>query len=347
MAASRGQAQLRGVGDLPNDGGGAAPAVDAPIGAPDSAVWARAKALGMSATELAAYQDEPAQMPSGEVGKNGYLRMGFARRGEKTVMVDVERRAPLLVQRALYWDRGIPDMACVYIITTSGGVLQGDRYAVEMEVGPGASAHVTTQSATKIQSMDSNYAVQAQTLRLGEGAFLEYLPEPTIAFRRSRFLSDTRIAMHPTATLFFSEIIVPGRRYHHPDEHFGFDVYSSATTGFDDGGRETFSEKFVLEPRRRSLRSLGVLGPFEIYGSVLLLTPRGFAETIRKRLPADVHQERPVAWGASRLPNDAGLIFKILGGEVAPVKTKVREIQAVVREVVKNASLQPEFLWRS
>jgi urease accessory protein len=316
------------------------------MAAPHSVTWDRARSLGASAPELSPYQDEPAQMRSGEVGKSGFLRIGFARRGERTAMVDVERRAPLLVQRALYWDRGLPDMACVYIITTSGGVLQGDRYAVEMSLEAGASAHVTTQSATKIQSMDANYAVQAQTLRLAEGAFLEYLPEPTIPFRRSRFLNDTRFEMHPTATLLYAEILVPGRRHHHPEEQFGFDVFSSTTTGHDSAGRETFAEKFVLEPRRRSLRAIGALGSFDIYGSVLLLTPKGFADAIRARVAADLSPEWPVACGASRLPNDAGLVFRILGGEVAPVKAKLREIQAVVRAVVKNATLPPEFLWR-
>ena len=36
-----------------------------------------------AAPELAAYQDEPKQMPSGVVGKNAYLRLGFQRRGDR------------------------------------------------------------------------------------------------------------------------------------------------------------------------------------------------------------------------------------------------------------------------
>jgi urease accessory protein len=99
------------------------------------------------------------------------------------------------------------------VITTSGCVLQGDRLALEVAVGPGARAHVTTQSATKVHSMDANYAVQTQSIALADGAYLELLPEPLIPHRRARFLSDTRISIAPTATLLW-EIVQPGRKHH-------------------------------------------------------------------------------------------------------------------------------------
>ena len=61
----------------------------------------RAHALGNDAPELSQYQDEPPQMQSGAVGKSGYLRLGFEKRGNRSVLADMERRVPSLVQRAL------------------------------------------------------------------------------------------------------------------------------------------------------------------------------------------------------------------------------------------------------
>ena len=43
--------------------------------------------------ELAAYRDEPPQMKSGAVGKAGLLRLGFERRGERTILADLASRA--------------------------------------------------------------------------------------------------------------------------------------------------------------------------------------------------------------------------------------------------------------
>jgi urease accessory protein len=285
-------------------------------------------------------------MESGTVGKNGFLRLGFARRGRKTAMVDVERRVPFLVQRALYWDQGLPDMACVYLITTSGGILQGDRYSLEIDVGEDARAHLTTQGATKIQSMDTNYAAQAQTIRLHANAYLELLPEPVIPFRRSRFITDTRVERDPSATLLYSEILVPGRRYHHPDECFGFDVFSSRIRAFDPAGRETFCEKYLIEPQKRSIRQVGVMGSFDIYANVLLLTPRAQADAVQAQVGVGFSVEEALAFGASRLPNDAGLVFKVLGNELKAVKEKIREFWTTARSVVTGAVVPPPFLWR-
>ncbi len=108
--------------------------------------------------EFAAYLDEPPQMRSGAVGKSGLLRLGFERRAERTILADLQSRTPYLAQRALHCDEALPDMAWLFMITTAGCVLQGDRLTLEVALGPGARAHVTTQSATKIHSMDANYA---------------------------------------------------------------------------------------------------------------------------------------------------------------------------------------------
>ena len=151
--------------------------------------------------ELAPYQDEPTQMRSGMPGKRGKLILGFERRDDRSVLVDLHRRAPLLVQKALYWDEALPTLPCVFIIHTSGSVLQGDRFDISIRVGPDAMAHVTTQAATKIHEMDANYATQAQEIGLGEGGYLEYMPGVVIPHRHSRFLSRTRLTVQPTATV--------------------------------------------------------------------------------------------------------------------------------------------------
>jgi urease accessory protein len=185
-----------------------------------STPWAHAEELGASVPELAAFQDEPLQMKSGTVGKTGFLRLGLEHRANQTILANLERRAPYMVQRALYCDPEMPSLACVFLITTTGCLLQGDRLALDITLGPRAEAHVTTQSATKIHAMDANYAAQTQSIALADDAYLEFLPDPVIPHRQARFVSDTQIFVAPSATLLFSEIIQPGRKHHRPDECF-------------------------------------------------------------------------------------------------------------------------------
>jgi len=311
-----------------------------------STPWAHAEELGASVPELAAFQDEPLQMKSGTVGKTGFLRLGFERCGNQTILKNLERRAPYMVQRALYCDPEMPDLACVFLVTTTGCLLQGDRLALDITLGPAAQAHVTTQSATKIHAMDANYAAQTQIITLADDAYLEFLPDPVIPHRQARFISDTQISIAPSATLLFSEIIQPGRQHHRPDECFGATVISISTSAARPAGCSLFTEKLLIEPQRYAMRQTGVMDSFDVFANVILCTPKDKADRVYERVEADVDLADGIAFGACRLPNDAGLIYKILGRETAQVKAKLREFWGVVRSEVTGAGLPPPFLWR-
>jgi len=302
--------------------------------------------LGDLPRELLAYLDQPKQLPTGSPGKNGYLRLGFELRGAKSKLIDLDRRAPLLVQQALYWDEAMPHLPCVFMISNAGGILQGDRNRIEISLSAGAMAHVTTQSATKIHEMDANHAIQLQHLSLAEGSYLEYLPDPMIPHRHSRFLTRTRIDISSTATLLYSEILMAGRKYYRDGELFEYDVFSSTVAAHRPAGEELFVEKFVVEPAQRPIRQIGVMGGYDVFGNVLLLTPREHADAIFAQVGAGRNEADEWASGVSRLPNDAGVVYKVLGMETKPVRAKIREFWQIVRREVTGYDVPEEFAWR-
>ena len=102
-------------------------------------------------------------MKRGTVSKTGFLRIGFEHRGSQMILANIDRRPPYMVQRALYCDEEMPDLACVFLINTTGYLVQGDRLELDVIVGSRAQAHVTTQSATKSHTMDANYAARRAT----------------------------------------------------------------------------------------------------------------------------------------------------------------------------------------
>lgn len=296
--------------------------------------------------ELAPYQDEPKQLPSGSLGKDARLRLRFERRQERSILAVMERKAPLLVQRAIYCDEGMPGIPWVFIITNSGGILQGDRYQIRIEAAPGAFGHVTTQAATKIHEMDTNYAAQVQEIVLEAGSYVEYLPDPIIPFRHSRFLNRTRIQIDPTATLLYAETLLAGRKYYREGERFEFDLFSSAMHAERPDGTPLFVEKFVIEPAQTSPRDLGVMGEFDVFGNVIVLTPRVHADRILAKVTPTYDRSNPWADGAARLPNDAGLIYKVLAHESAVARSRIRAFWTLVREEVAQCPVPPEFPWR-
>ena len=297
------------------------------------------------APELAAYQDEPKQMRSGAPGKHGVLDMEFARQGNRSVLTHLHRGAPLLVQQALYYDEHLPGLPCVFIITTSGCILQGDRLDISVSVGADAMAHITTQAATKIHEMDANFAAQSLQLTLAENAYLELLPGPAIPHRHSRFIAHCTAAVSASATLLAVELVQPGRKYHGAGELFEYDLYSSAVDVTRPDGTALCSEKIVCEPWRYPVRQAGVMGEFDYLANVTLVTPPLHAEAVLER--ADTGLDPAAGWmaGASRLPNQAGVSYKVLGQEADVVRTKVREFWRAVRREVADAPIPQPRPW--
>ena len=234
-------------------------------------------------------------MKSGTVGKTGFLRLGFERRGSRTILAELERRAPYMVQRALYCDQEMPDLACVFLITTTGCLLQGDRLALDVRLGPRAQAHVTTQSATKIHAMDANYAAQTQTITLADDAYLEFLPDPVIPHRQRAF-RQRHADLHRSdrdASLFGdhsarSQASSSGRmlRRHR-------DVASRPPLRAPMAAHCS-PRSCVIEPQRYPMRQTGVMDSFDVFGNVILCTPKDKADRIY------------AARGGRRRPCDAG-----------------------------------------
>lgn len=299
------------------------------------------------AREMAPYLDEPRGMYIGAPGKHGYLRLGFEidARG-KSILRDLDRRAPLIVQQALYFDKGMPEMPCVYILSSGGPNVEGDRYEQIINMKRDSFAFVSTGAATKLAEMHHNYSGLRQELTLEENSYLEFMPEPVYPCRHTRFISDTDIVVAESATLFYSEIYMAGRKYYKEGELFEYDILSVCCHARRPDGTPLFREKFIIDPQKLSPRQLGIMGKFDVFANVIVLTPKGHADNIYKETPAFIDRERHLACGITHLPNEAGLLFKVLGMEPGPVKATVRDFLGKVRAEVKGKPLPEEFPWR-
>lgn len=300
-----------------------------------------------TAKEMAPYLEEPKAMPVGTPGKMGYLFLGFELDDDgKSIMRDLERHAPLIVQQELYFDEGMPEMPCVYILSSGGPNVDGDRYEQHFVVRRDAFAHLSTGAATKLAEMRYNYSGLRQCFELEQNAYLEYLPEPTIPCRHTRFISDTEIRIDPSATLFYSEIYMSGRKYFEKGEKFRYDILSVLTHARRPDGEQLFREKFIIRPQTLTPDTLGAMNGYDVFANVIVLTPPEHADPLYERTQAFIDPERRLAAGITRLPNDAGLLFKVLGEETGPVKKLIREFCSSVRQEVKGKPLPEEFPWR-
>lgn len=299
------------------------------------------------APEMAPYLTPPRAMYVGAPGKHGYLNLGFELDASgKSILRELDRRAPLIVQQELYFDEELPGMPCVYILSSGGPNIDGDRYTQNITVGKDAMAFVSTGAATKLAEMKDNYSGLSQVITVDEGGYLEFLPEPVIPCRHTRFISDTKMVIHPSATVFYSEIFMGGRKYYKDGEMFCYDILSVCTHGERPDGKQLFREKFIIDPSNANLRDVGTMHGYDIFANVVVLTPEEKSKEIYDETRAFIDREAHVSAGITHLPNQAGLLFKVLGRETGPVKAVVREFCSNVRKAVKGVPLPAEFPWR-
>ncbi len=297
--------------------------------------------------EMTPYLEEPKAMYVGAPGKHGYLRMGFEidPRG-KSIMRDLDRRVPLIVQKELYFDEAMPDMPCVYILSSGGPNIDGDRYQQDIYLKKDSFAWISTGAATKLAEMRYNYSGLIQNIVLEENTYLEFMPEPIYPCRHTRFISDTKIVVDPSATLFYSEIYMGGRKYYGEGELFEYDILSVCCHAERPDGTQLMREKFIIDPNKQNPRLLGIMGNFDVFANVIVLTPKEQADKIYEMVNPFIDRKRKLAIGITHLPNGAGLLFKVLGMEPGPVKAEVRNFCSQVRQTVKGVPVPPEFPWR-
>lgn len=155
--------------------------------------------------------------------QHGRLRLSFGRRGGGTALVGRYASAPFGAVRANHPDgSGMPE---VQVTNPSGGILGGDNLEADVDLAPGSSATVLTQAANK--AYRGGEAFQTTILRVGEGAFLEYLPHHLIPYAGSNYLQETTFHLAPDATLLAWDAFSAGRVAR--GERFAFDWLRART----------------------------------------------------------------------------------------------------------------------
>jgi urease accessory protein len=174
------------------------------------------------------------------VGRDGTLALAFERRGVATVLVGCRFSLPLQVLAPVALDDAA---AVVPILNPTGGLVGGDRLCIDVRVGAGAHACLTTPSATKVYRTAGEVAVQEARLCVDAGATLEWVPDHTIPFPGSAFRQSIAVDLGPGARLILVDAFAAGRVAR--EERWRFQILESALHVRDAGGW-LLLDRFVL-----------------------------------------------------------------------------------------------------
>lgn len=98
------------------------------------------------------------------------------------------------------------------LINSSGGLTGGDRFAVEVALGPGAEAMVGTQACERIYRASADQTEIRNRLTVGAGARLAWLPQETILFDGAALSRSLEADLASDAEFLAVEAVIFGRK---------------------------------------------------------------------------------------------------------------------------------------
>lgn len=284
--------------------------------------------------EVARFAQEVTTLPVGSPGKVGVLQLEFGVCGDQTQLVHHYQKSPLQIMRPLYYDPHRPDMPLTFLISTGGGVLQGDRLRTDLDFGPGTSAHVTTQTQTKFYRMEHDYAAVSVNLTVDAGAFVEYLPDAAIPYVDSRTYQHTRAWVDESATLIASDTVYAGRVAH--GERFAYEIFASDIEIRRPDGTVVVLDRVRLSPRGAGVDGLAVMAGRDALAMLYVVSPLRPAQEIADLLHqvlTDVGGDG-ILFGVSVLPYDAGASVRMIGDDTVALTAAHTAAWSAVHELL-------------
>ncbi len=158
--------------------------------------------------------------------------------------------------------------AYLMIMSTSPGVLSGDRYTMDFTVEEGASLQLKSQSYQRIFDMDGE-AHQNIHITIGDGARFSQVAHPIVPHRNSSFYTTTEVEMGAKSSFLQGEIITCGRRLH--GEVFEFRNFMGRVT-IRHQEVLRLKDRVWLSPTKMPLTQLGLLEGSTHQGTLIYQT---------------------------------------------------------------------------
>ncbi|GBF81556.1 urease accessory protein UreD [Aphanothece sacrum] len=241
------------------------------------------------------------------------LELILIKEQNKTIITHQYTAQPLGISRAFRPDITNPSRTHLYLTSTSPGLLANDSLNIELKLKSNTQLFLTDQSATKVHPMPYldtkatiNYEVQIE-----ENATLEFCPEPIILFQESTLEQSIKINCHPTANLFWSEIIVPGRLAR--GEFYDFNYYMNRLQINSLSGELLLIDATILEGKNNLFKHSNIFTSAPILGNIIMILPQANLSLLREHLEKiDKFNCPGVRIATSILPQNKGLVIRAI-----------------------------------
>jgi len=288
----------------------------------------------------------PANLPSPPAPPSGWhalLELAYERRGDRTVPSLRRHVGPLRIQKHFEPE---PALCEHVIVHPPAGIVGGDRLAIDVTVGAEAMTRLTTPGATRWYRSAGPQATSRLTARVGQGGFLEWLPQEQIVFDGARALSALRFELAPEASLIAWDITALGRKAgHQPFAHGTWRTRIDITRA----ERLVWSERATTratDPLRVS--PLG-WGGNDVLATIIAMGPKQLTPILASARAIPVAGSAGISEvlsPASPCPSPV-FVARLLTDSVAPATAWLAALWTLVRPALIGREAHPSRIWRT
>ncbi|MEL6439677.1 MAG: urease accessory protein UreD [Cyanobacteria bacterium J06621_8] len=247
---------------------------------------------------------------------------------------------PLRLSSVFRLEKANCDRAYLYLINTSPGLLAGDELNLLLHLDSNTQIYFTDQAATKVHSMPKSgtKAVVNYQIIVESDASLEFVPEPIILYQDASIEQTTIVQLHPTARLFLSEIILPGRLAR--SEYYQFNYYFNRLKVTDLDNNLLFADAARLLGQSNKFKHNELFTELPIIGNAIAILPDvDLSLLIAKLETNDTSQTFNIELATTILPNCNSILIRALSNKTASLKDYFTYALNSIRSLTAQSSL--------
>src|SRR3984957_19224134 len=125
--------------------------------------------------------------------------------GGRTILRRQHVGYPFHITRPFQLDRMRPDLATLYLQSTSGGLYAADRLALDLTVGPGAALDLPPPASTVVHDGGEEGSLMRHSVTVRDRAFCAIISDPYILFPGANLHIATIATVAADAILIIAE----------------------------------------------------------------------------------------------------------------------------------------------